>query len=147
MAIIKNPSKLLNLLKNKGQASLETLILIGGAVLIAVIIITILVSLGGQSRDSVSDQANNISSSKDAPLAPTIVSVNAKYLDCYLVNPENSKNKVGLLDFSWKPISKDGTYKLILETSNNEKIENSRYVVTYNDVIQDSENLNPNIFK
>jgi len=146
MAIIKKGSnyKKLNK-KDKGQASIENLILIGGAVLIAVVIITILVSLSGQSRDSVSDQANNISSSKDVPLSPTIVSVSAKYLDCYLVNPEISKNKVGILDFSWKPISKDGTYKLIIENSNNEVIENSRYVVTYDNVIQDSENLNPNI--
>ncbi len=34
--------------KTKGQGNLESLILVGGAVLIAVVIITILISMGGR---------------------------------------------------------------------------------------------------
>ncbi len=65
----------------KAQGNLESLILIGGAVLISVVIVSVLISIGGQGRDDASTQGDQISSSTDGPLPPTIVSVNARYFD------------------------------------------------------------------
>lgn len=45
---------------NKGQGALEYLLLIGGAVLIAVIVIALLVGLGGQGRKDAQGQATNL---------------------------------------------------------------------------------------
>jgi len=43
---------------NKGQGALEYLLLIGGAVLIAVIVIALLVGMGSSSRKTAQDQAD-----------------------------------------------------------------------------------------
>ncbi len=126
----------------KGQGNLETLILIGGGVLVAVVIVTILVSLGGESRNSASEQVDNVSSSTDGPLPPTITSVKANYLDCEYIDPPGIRE--GLLTFSWKPLSKEGTFRLIIEDSSNNIVGDLDYVVTENTEMQDMNNLNPN---
>ncbi len=59
----------------KGQGALEYLLLIGGAVLIAVIVIALLVGMGGQSRETAQDQATKASKTLDQPQPATIVSV------------------------------------------------------------------------
>jgi uncharacterized protein (UPF0333 family) len=84
----------------KGQASIENLILIGGAVLIAVVILTILISLGGQSRESSVDQVNSASSSTDVAIAPTIINVKANYLDCVSEEIYGTTYKKGHIYFS-----------------------------------------------
>jgi len=130
---------MLPLRNKKAQGSLETLILIGGAVLIAVIVITIITSLGSSSRNNISEQTDKLSKSKDMPFAPNIVSVDARYSDCV-----NSKDHA-VLRFSWKPISNDGTFRLIIENSKNVPIGNLDYLVVNNLEPQDMNNLNPNI--
>lgn len=66
----------------KGQGALEYLLLIGGAVLIAVIVIALLVGMGSQSRDSAREQANKAQQNTDIPLAAHIISVDANYAQC-----------------------------------------------------------------
>jgi len=131
------------LLSKKGQGNLETLILIGGGVLVAVVIVTILVSLGGQSRDSASEQVDNVSSSTDGPLPPTITSVKANYLDCETIDVGGSLRKIGLLSFSWKPLSREGTYKLIIENKDNYVLNEGDYTVILDGNIIPEDNLNP----
>jgi len=60
---------------NKGQGALEYLLLIGGAVLIAVIVIALLVGMGGQSRETANIQAENAQQSLDMPQPASIVSI------------------------------------------------------------------------
>jgi len=127
----------------KGQGNLETLILIGGGVLVAVIIVTILVSLGGQSRDSASEQVDDVSSSTDGPLPPTITSVKANYLDCETIDVGGTLRKIGLLSFSWKPLSREGTYKLIIENKDNDVLNEGDYTVILDGNIIPEDNLNP----
>ncbi len=128
----------------KGQASIENLILIGGAVLIAVVILTILISLGGQSRESSVDQVNSASSSTDVAIAPTIINVKANYLDCVSEEIYGTTYKKGHIYFSWKSVTKEGTYRLIIKNNDGDILNNGKYHVVYNGEIQDSENLNPN---
>ena len=130
---------MLSLRNKKAQGNLETLILIGGAVLVAVIVITILTSLGSNSRKSATDQGDQAVQSTDVPFAPNIVSVDARYADC-VDSPNNA-----LLRFSWKPISVDGSFRLIIEDSDNKPVGNLNYVVLHNSELQDMNNLNPNI--
>lgn len=121
----------------KAQGSLETLILIGGAIIIAITIIAIVISLSGSSRDSISDQGEDIQSITEGPIAPTITNVEARYLDC-IDDKENS-----LLRFSWSPISLDGTFRLIIEDSRGNIIGNLNYAVYHNMVVQYMNNLDP----
>ena len=46
----------------KAQASLESLLLVGGAVLVAVVVISSVLGVGNVSKQSVSDNANTYSS-------------------------------------------------------------------------------------
>ena len=133
------------LFKNKkAQGNLETLLMIGGAVLVGVIVVTLIISLGGQSRDNVSDQADDVSSSTDGPLPPTITSVKAIYLDCISQEISGNTYKVGNLYFSWKPVSKEGTYNLIIENKDEELLNNGKYTVVYQGQFENSKDLNPN---
>jgi len=70
-----------NIKKAKGQGALEYLLLIGGAVLIAVIVIALLVGMGSSSRQSAQTQGSNASNILGAPQAASIVSVTPTF-DC-----------------------------------------------------------------
>jgi len=61
--------------KNKGQGALEYLLLIGGAVLIAVIVIALLVGMGGQNKSNIETQNKKATDVLSAPTPPTITSV------------------------------------------------------------------------
>ncbi|MFA5745337.1 MAG: class III signal peptide-containing protein [archaeon] len=60
---------------NKGQGALEYLLLIGGAVLIAVIVIALLVGMGGQNKSNVETQARKATDVLSTPTPPTLTSV------------------------------------------------------------------------
>ncbi|MFA7575852.1 MAG: class III signal peptide-containing protein [archaeon] len=94
----------------KGQGALEYLLLIGGAVLIAVIVIALLVGMGGQSRDTASTQADKAQAALDVPQPAQIVSVVAKRSDC---TPPGNTN----IQFSWRPMGEGGSHALIIEDS------------------------------
>lgn len=59
----------------KGQGALEYLLLIGGAVLIAVIVIALLVGMGGQNKSNIETQNKKATDVLSAPVPPTITSV------------------------------------------------------------------------
>jgi len=129
--------------QNKAQGNLESLILIGGAVLIAVTIIAVIISLGGQSKQTIRDESEQVYYSKDVPLTPSIISVDAKYHDCIELDFGNVKKKIGTFSFSWRPISKEGTFKIIVEDSSNNQL--SGFYVVSESHLQDPLDLNPNI--
>jgi len=59
----------------KAQGALEYLLLIGGAVLIAVIVIALLVGMGGQSRNTAQNQSTQAQQALEQPQPASIVSV------------------------------------------------------------------------
>jgi hypothetical protein len=67
---------MISLKKSKGQGALEYLLLIGGAILIAVIVIALLVGMGNRNKDSVTDQTDKVNDALSTPLAVTINSAN-----------------------------------------------------------------------
>lgn len=97
----------------KGQGALEYLLLIGGAVLIAVIVIALLVGMGGQSRDSAAQQAEKANQATDVPQPSQIVQVVAEYAQC------NSGVSDANLTFSWRPLGEGGSHELIIKDSSN----------------------------
>jgi hypothetical protein len=113
------------LFKNKkGQGALEYLLLIGGAVLIAVIVIALLVGMGGQSRDTAQDASDKAQQATDVPQPAQIVSVTALRAEC---DPTADSN----ITVNWRPLGEGGSYDLhILDSSN--------------DIIYESLDLNPN---
>jgi len=89
--------------KIKGQGALEYLLLIGGAVLIAVIVIALLVGMGGQSRETAQDQATKASKTLDQPQPATIVSI----------APGACTSGVsGVITLNWQKLGEGGTYTL-----------------------------------
>ena len=98
--------------KKKGQGALEYLLLIGGAVLIAVIVIALLVGMGGQSRDTAQDQANRVQQATDVPQPAQIVSVRAPYVEC----------GAGTITVSWRPLGEGGTNEMVVLNSNGEEL-------------------------
>ena len=96
--------------KKKGQGALEYLLLIGGAVLIAVIVIALLVGMGSQSRDTAQDQANRVQQATDVPQPAQIVSVVAKYNDC--------DTGTGKITVSWRPLGEGGSHAMVVLNSN-----------------------------
>lgn len=92
------------MIKNKkGQGALEYLLLIGGAVLIAVIVIALLVGMGGQSRDSAKDQADKASKATDVPQPASITSVTPGAC---------TDSTSGIITLDWTPLASGGTYTL-----------------------------------
>jgi hypothetical protein len=102
--------------KFKGQGALEYLLLIGGAVLIAVIVIALLVGMGGQSRDSAAAQAEKANQATDVPQPAQIVQVVAPYDDC------NSVSLDANLTFSWRPLGEGGSHELLIKDSSNKDV-------------------------
>ncbi len=110
--------------KTKGQGALEYLLLIGGAVLIAVIVIALLVGMGGQSKDTAQDQTNKAQKVVNTPQSTTISSVYT-YQDgddciaegCLAFFKERMSYNVGCRDcnfgylkLTWDSLSSGGTY-------------------------------------
>jgi len=119
--------------KKKGQGALEYLLLIGGAVLIAVIVIALLVGMGGQSRETAQDQATKASKTLDQPQPASIVSV----------TPDNSAafacgdGAGGYVTFNWQKLSEGGTYTIkVYDYSNAE--ETTQFTVGGTDVTLDN---------
>ena len=99
--------------KKKGQGALEYLLLIGGAVLIAVIVIALLVGMGGQSRDTAQDQANRVQQATDVPQPAQIVSVRAPFAEC----------SDGNITVSWRPLGEGGTNEMVVLNSNGTELK------------------------
>jgi uncharacterized protein (UPF0333 family) len=100
---------------NKGQGALEYLLLIGGAVLIAVIVIALLVGMGGQSRDTAKEQADRVQQATDVPQPAQIVSVEAAYADC-------TANTSATVTVNWRPLGEAGSHNLKILTSGNQAL-------------------------
>ena len=98
--------------KKKGQGALEYLLLIGGAVLIAVIVIALLVGMGGQSRDTAQDQANRVQSATDVPQPAQIVSVDASYGECI-------QGGQATITVNWRALGEGGSHRLFVSDSSN----------------------------
>lgn len=72
---------------NKGQGALEYLLLIGGAVLIAVIVIALLVGMGSSGQKNAQQNAASVSQAvSSVPVAATLIGVNATSLTTLNVN-------------------------------------------------------------
>lgn len=84
---------------NKGQGALEYLLLIGGAVLIAVIVIALLVGMGSSSRETAQGQANTVQQAVTGTAVPVIL------------------NSVSCTGGTWTVnyISTDGTHQLVVD--------------------------------
>jgi len=106
--------------KKKGQGALEYLLLIGGAVLIAVIVIALLVGMGGQSRGTAQDQATKASKVLDQPQPATVVSVAPGVIGNCTTLTTGDYN--GTMSFNWQKLSEGGTYTMkVYDYSNNAK--------------------------
>ena len=131
--------------RNKGQGALEYLLLIGGAVLIAVIVIALLVGMGSQSKDSAQDQTTKAQKIVNVPQATSIASVYA-YQDgddcladgCHsifqnLLNAVDGceDNSRGHLKLTWDSLSSGGTYIIKIY----DYMENELQTYIYPDVI------------
>jgi len=106
--------------KIKGQGALEYLLLIGGAVLIAVIVIALLVGMGGQSRETAQDQATKASKTLDQPQPATIVSI----LPVTTITTPSGANCgsvpiTGRINMNWQKLSEGGTYSIKVYNYNN----------------------------
>jgi len=89
--------------RKKAQGALEYLLLIGGAVLIAVIVIALLVGMGGQSRDAAKKQADKANATMTQPTAAQITQVTSKYNDCTSEKTKGAKDGNAPMTFSWIP--------------------------------------------
>lgn len=130
--------------KLRGQGALEYLLLIGGAVLIAVIVIALLVGMGGQSRDTAQEQADKAAQATDVPQPAQIISINANYDDC---NSQNDAN----ISFAWRPLGQGGSHSLSITDSGNTPLTiNNVWTgsidsdLNYNNLSVDEDDLNPN---
>jgi len=101
--------------KKKGQGALEYLLLIGGAVLITVIVIALLVGMGGQSRDTAQDQANRVQSATDVPQPAQIISVDASYNEC-------TQNGDATITVNWRALGEGGSHRLYVSDSSNKDL-------------------------
>lgn len=95
----------------KGQGALEYLLLIGGAVLIAVVVIALVVGIGGQSRDTAADAADRAQQSTAVPQPAQVVSVVAERNDC--VNDKDDAN----VTLAWRPLGEGGAYSITVRDS------------------------------
>ena len=98
--------------KIKGQGALEYLLLIGGAVLIAVIVIALLVGMGGQSRNTATDQANKAQQAMNVVEASQITSISlAATPTC------TDAGVVANFNMVWQPVTLGGTKTLMVVTN------------------------------
>jgi hypothetical protein len=130
--------------KIRGQGALEYLLLIGGAVLIAVIVIALLVGMGGQSRDTAQDQADKAAQAADVPQPAQIISVIAEYDNC-----EGSSD--GNISFAWRPLGEGGSHELkVTDSANNDVTIENVWTgdidsdLNYSGLSVDEDDLNPN---
>lgn len=115
----------------KGQGALEYLLLIGGAVLIAVIVIALLVGMGGQSRETANTQAENAQQSLDMPQPASIVAIEALDITdepaqtgcSNNFNPINCKSgATNHIKLNWQELGDSGVYTLkVFDYSGNEQ--------------------------
>ena len=102
-------------MKQKGQGAIEYLLLIGGAVLIAAIVIALMIGMGVPARDSVQKQSDTAQSLTDLPQQALINSVVAD-IDYCLGYESNTK-----LILDWLPVG-EGTHQLFIEHFNGNSI-------------------------
>jgi hypothetical protein len=95
------------MLFKKAQGALEYLLLIGGAVLIAVIVIALLVGMGGQSRDTAQNQATQAQQALEQPQPASIVNIISD--DC------NASSGIAKFTLDWQALGEGGTHRFSLE--------------------------------
>jgi hypothetical protein len=121
----------------KAQGALEYLLLIGGAVLIAVIVIALLVGMGGQSRDTAQNQSTQAQQSLEQPQPCSIVSLTGLWHDddtaahndgldtaTSVINDCNSDAN-GWFKIDWQELGTGGVHTLKLYTNQNQEISSS----------------------
>jgi hypothetical protein len=130
-------------LKDKAQGALEYLLLIGGAVLIAVIVIALLVGMGGQSRDTAQNQATQAQQSLEQPQPASIVSIKGLWAD-----DQNEQEASGLDDsitiqdcngqgsnawfrIDWQELGPGGVHTLKLYNNQNTEVS-ADHITVYN---------------
>ena len=103
--------------KKKGQGALEYLLLIGGAVLIAVIVIALLVGMGGQSRETAQDQATKAQQALEQPQPATIVAIKTlsstttpSATNC--LSGTSTAEGLGTVTVDWQQLGSGGVYTL-----------------------------------
>ena len=85
----------------KGQGALEYLLLIGGAVLIAVIVIALLVGMGSQNSENSKTRNEEAMAATNIPIPSVVNNVTCSNDGNYVVN--------------WTAVNKQGnTYKLVI---------------------------------
>ncbi len=99
----------MNKINNKGQGALEYLLLIGGAVLIAVIVIALLIGLGSQNAEDTRAKNEDAQAASNLPVASVINTVTCNTNKHFIIN--------------WTPVHKEGnTYKLIIDNTTEDKV-------------------------
>ena len=129
--------------KFKGQGALEYLLLIGGAVLIAVIVIALLVGMGGQSRDSAAAQAEKANQATVVPQPSQIVQVFADGAPCRSALSATPVTPVDF-NFSWRPLGEGGSHKVYLKDASNTVYEDTNLTVTHSGSTISPNDLDPN---
>jgi hypothetical protein len=124
--------------KFKGQGALEYLLLIGGAVLIAVIVIALLVGMGGQSRDTAQEQADRAQQAADVPQPAQIVAVYRNSTAC-LTN-DFTANTIDV-NVSWRALGEGGSHEIFLEDNTGQLIANSK-ILSPNDLLVNIDDVN-----
>jgi len=97
---------------NKGQGALEYLLLIGGAVLIAVIVIALLVGMGSSSRETAQGQANTVQQAVTGTAVPVILNS----VSCVFVANANPTLTTATYSVGYVPT--DGTHQVVIDGSN-----------------------------
>ena len=115
--------KYMILKKEKGQGALEYLLLIGGAVLIAVIVIALLVGMGGQSRDSAQEQADRAQQASDIPQPAQIIHIETNIQQCRSLENLASPFDINLI---WRPVGDGGEYTFFIYSNTNELLHGPR---------------------
>jgi uncharacterized protein (UPF0333 family) len=94
---------------NKGQGALEYLLVIGGAVLIAVTVVALIIGLGTQTRETTKEQSDVVQQGTDMTVPAQIVSVQKDSLMC----ESNNGHDIDI-NVSWRPMGVGGTHYIRL---------------------------------
>ena len=94
----------------KGQAHLQYLFIIGGAVLIAIVLLLIIIGLGDQGKESVNDQSNKSQKSMDSAVPASIFNIYP--LECI-------NYKAGEVKVNYSIPSSGDYYLVIMDYDNN----------------------------
>ncbi len=117
----------------KGQGALEYLLLIGGAVLIAVIVIALLVGMGSQNSENSKTRNEEAMAATNVPIPSVINTVKCVGTPVGTVYPQIAVN--------WTPVAKPGNgYNLVINNTDTFPVadEEANPILITHDCIKDS---------